>query len=72
MHLISIINKPLKFLMSFRQYIHFHMHAMKVKFNAGMRKKVEQMERVIKLVRRYPKGTTTGASLSVAKTDARR
>lgn len=53
------IEQPLTFLIGFRQYIHYHLHAMKVQLHASMRKKVEQIERVIKLARRDPEGTKT-------------
>ena len=53
------IEQPLTFLIGFRQYMHFHLHAMKVQLHASMRKKVDQIERVIKLARRDPEGTKT-------------
>lgn len=53
------IEQPLTFLIGFRQYMHYHLHAMKVQLHASMRKKVEQIERVIKLARRDPEGAKT-------------
>lgn len=53
------IEQPLTFLIGFRQYMHFHIHAMKVQLHSSMRKKVDQIERVIKLARRDPEGAKT-------------
>lgn len=51
------IDQPLNFLVSFRQYVAYHLHSMKQQLHTKMRKRVDAFERVIIQARRDPVGT---------------
>jgi len=51
------IVQPLGFLISFRQYVNYHLHSMKQQLHKKMRARVEAFERVIIQARRDPIGT---------------
>lgn len=42
------IDQPLSQLIGFRQYLHFHLHAIKIQLHSRMRKRVESMELIVK------------------------
>jgi len=46
----------LTFAIGFRQYMHFHLHAIKSQLHSKMRKRVNAFESVIKMARREPEG----------------
>jgi len=51
-HLKKGIDPILSQLIGFRQYIHFHIDAIKIQLHSRMRKRVESMELIIKQARR--------------------
>lgn len=51
------IEMPLTMLTGFRQYMDYHLHAMKHQLHMKMRKRVETFERVLVQARRDPIGT---------------
>ena len=53
------IDQPFTFCISFRQYLHFHLHAIKLQLHTRMRKRVAAFESVIKKARREPEGAKT-------------
>ena len=58
-HLNRGVEQPLTFLAGFRQYIHYHLHAIKTQLHSRMRARVDTFERVIKLAKRDPEGPKT-------------
>lgn len=50
------LDQPLSFLVGFRQYMHYHLHAMKTQLHSRMRKRVEIFERVINMAKRDKEG----------------
>ena len=48
--------QPLTFLIGFRQYLHYHFHAIKSTLHSRMRKRVELFQRVITKARREVEG----------------
>jgi len=50
------IEQPLSFFIGFRQYLHYHLHAMKTQLHSRMRERVETFERVIQMARREKEG----------------
>ena len=44
--------QPLTFLIGFRQYLHYHFHAIKASLHTKMRKRVETFQRVLTKARR--------------------
>lgn len=51
-HLKNGIDKPLSQLVGFRMFLHFHLHAIKINLHSKMRKRVNNMELIIKQARR--------------------
>ena len=51
-HIKKGMDEPLSQLIGFRQYLHFHMHGIKIQLHSKMRKRVENMELIIKQARR--------------------
>lgn len=56
LHLKAGIEQPLTFATGFRQYMHFHMHAIKQQLHSKMRNRVNAFENVIKMAKREPEG----------------
>ena len=56
MHLKAGFEQPLTFVTGFRQYMHFHMHAIKQQLHSKMRNRVNAFENVIKMAKREPEG----------------
>ena len=52
LHLKAGIEQPLTFATGFRQYMHFHMHAIKQQLHTKMRKRVNAFENVVKMAKR--------------------
>jgi len=52
LHLKAGIEQPLTFATGFRQYMHFHMHAIKQQLHSKMRKRVNAFENVVKMAKR--------------------
>ena len=50
------LEQPLAFFVSFRQYMHYHLHAMKTQLHSRMRLRVETFERVINMAKRDKEG----------------
>ena len=46
------IEQPFTFCIGFRQYLHYHLHAIKLQIHSKMRARVDAFERVIKKARR--------------------
>ena len=46
-HLKEGLDQPLAFLIGFRQYLHYHFHAIKASLHTRMRKRVETFQRVL-------------------------
>ncbi len=46
-HLKDGLDQPLAFLIGFRQYLHYHFHAIKASLHTRMRKRVETFQRVL-------------------------
>jgi actin related protein 2/3 complex, subunit 2 len=46
-HLKDGLDQPLAFLIGFRQYLHYHFHAIKASLHTRMRKRVEIFQRVL-------------------------
>jgi len=55
-HLSRGIEQPLTFLAGFRQYIHYHLHAIKTQLHTRMRSRVDTFERVIGFAKRDKDG----------------
>lgn len=55
-HLKPTIDQPLSFLVSFRQYLHYHFHAIKASLHTRMRKRVETFQRVLTKAKREQEG----------------
>mmetsp|Transcript_18517 Transcript_18517/g.28437 ORF Transcript_18517/g.28437 Transcript_18517/m.28437 type:complete len:126 (-) Transcript_18517:31-408(-) len=55
-HLKKGLEVPLSQLIGFRQYLHFHLHAIKIQMHSRMRKRVEAMELIIRQARREEEG----------------
>ena len=51
-HLDKGIEQPLTFAIGFRQYMHYHLHAIKQQLHTKMRNRVVAFERVITMARR--------------------
>ena len=51
-HLKKGLELPLSQLIGFRQYLHFHLHAIKIQLHTRMRNRVNSMELIIKQARR--------------------
>jgi actin related protein 2/3 complex subunit 2 len=51
-HLKDGLNQPLGFLIGFRQYLHYHQHAIKASLHTRMRKRVETFQRVLTKAKR--------------------
>ena len=51
-HLKPSLDQPLTFLIGFRQYLHYHFHAIKASLHTRMRKRVETFQRVLTKARR--------------------
>lgn len=51
-HMSPSIDQPLTFLIGFRQYLHYHFHAIKASLHTKMRKRVEIFQRVITKAKR--------------------
>jgi len=58
-HLAKGIEQPLTFCIGFRQYLHFHLHAIKQQLHSKMRIRVNAFEGVIKKARRDPENAKT-------------
>ena len=48
----SNFDQPLTFLIGFRQYLHYHFHAIKASLHTKMRKRVETFQRVLAKAKR--------------------
>lgn len=51
-HLKDGMDQPLAFLIGFRQYLHYHFHAIKASLHTRMRKRVETFQRVLTKAKR--------------------
>lgn len=51
-HVATSFEQPLTFLIGFRQYLHYHFHAIKASLHSRMRKRVETFQRVLTKARR--------------------
>jgi len=51
-HVKQSIEQPLTFLIGFRQYLHYHFHAIKASLHTKMRKRVETFQRVLTKAKR--------------------
>jgi hypothetical protein len=51
-HIKSNFDQPLTFLAGFRQYLHYHFHAIKASLHTRMRKRVETFQRVLTKAKR--------------------
>lgn len=51
-HLKDGIDQPLAFLIGFRQFLHYHFHAIKASLHTRMRKRVETFQRVLTKAKR--------------------
>lgn len=51
-HLKDGLEQPLSFLIGFRQYLHYHFHAIKASLHTRMRKRVEIFQRVLTKAKR--------------------
>lgn len=51
-HLKDGLDQPLAFLIGFRQYLHYHFHAIKASLHTRMRKRVEIFQRVLTKAKR--------------------
>ena len=51
-HIKPTFDQPLTFLIGFRQYLHYHFHAIKASLHSRMRKRVEIFQRVITKAKR--------------------
>lgn len=50
------IDQPLTFFVGFRQYMSYHLHAMKQQLHSRMRDRVEKLERVMNMAKRDKEG----------------
>ena len=55
-HLKDGMEQPLAFLTGFRQYLHYHFHAIKASLHTRMRKRVETFQRVLTKAKRDQEG----------------
>ena len=51
-HIKPSFDQPLTFLIGFRQYLHYHFHAIKASLHTRMRKRVETFQRVLTKAKR--------------------
>lgn len=51
-HVKPTFDQPMTFLIGFRQYLHYHFHAIKASLHTRMRKRVETFQRVLTKARR--------------------
>ena len=51
-HVTPTLEQPLTFLIGFRQYLHYHFHAIKASLHTRMRKRVETFQRVLTKAKR--------------------
>ena len=51
-HLKPTLDQPLTFLVGFRQYLHYHFHAIKASLHTKMRKRVTSFELVLTKAKR--------------------
>jgi actin related protein 2/3 complex subunit 2 len=51
-HIKDSLDQPLAFLTGFRQYLHYHFHAIKASLHTRMRKRVEIFQRVLTKAKR--------------------
>ena len=58
-HLKKGIDEPLSQLIGFRQFMHFHLHAIKIQLHSRMRKRVTSMELIVRQARRDEEGPKT-------------
>ena len=56
MHMKKEIEQPLMFFSTFRNYMNFHLHAIKQNLHSKMRKRVETFERVLMNAKRDKEG----------------
>lgn len=66
------IDQPLSMLVGFRQYIHYHLHAMKTQLHSRMRKRVDTFERVINMAKRDKEGPKNWKETHVGVTESER
>jgi len=50
------LEQPLSFFVGFRQYVQYHLHAIKTQLHTRMRSRVETFERVINMAKRDKEG----------------
>ena len=50
------MDQPLSFLVGFRQYLHYHFHAIKASLHTRMRKRVDAFQRVLTKAKREQEG----------------
>lgn len=50
------IDQPLNFLINFRMFVHYHLHAIKTQLHSRMRTRVDAFERIIKMAQRDKDG----------------
>lgn len=50
------LEQPLNFLINFRMFVHYHLHAIKTQLHSRMRTRVEAFERIIKMAQRDKDG----------------
>lgn len=55
-HVKPNFDQPLTFLIGFRQYLHYHFHAIKASLHTKMRKRVETFQRVLTKAKREQDG----------------
>lgn len=55
-HLTPTFIQPLTYLIGFRQYLHYHFHAIKASLHSRMRKRVELFQRVMTKAKRDQEG----------------
>jgi actin related protein 2/3 complex, subunit 2 len=55
-HIKDGMEQPLAFLIGFRQYLHYHFHAIKASLHTRMRKRVETFQRVLTKAKRDQEG----------------
>ena len=65
------IDQPFTFCIGFRQYLHYHLHAIKLQLHSKMRQRVDAFERVIKKARREDEKAKTWKENFVLDQDAR-
>ena len=66
------IEQPLAMLAGFRQYMQYHLHAMKTFLHSRMRDRVETFERVISMAKRVKEGPKNWKETHVGITEADR